>query len=61
MKKPKVEILSSKSSGVKTSFSASSSFGGNPMTPKRDYKKKSKANEQKTEISFGQTGLTGRS
>jgi hypothetical protein len=61
MKKPKVEILSSKSTGAKNSFSVSSRPAGNPLTPNRDYKKKSKANEQKTEISFGQTGLTGRS
>lgn len=60
MKKPKLNILSSKSTGVKTSFSASSG-SSNPLMPKRDYKKKSKKDEQKTEISFGQTGLTGRS
>lgn len=60
MKKPKVEVLSSKQTNVKTSFSASSR-AGNPLMPKRDYRKKSKANDPQTQISFGQTGLTGRS
>lgn len=61
MKKPKLEVLSSKATNVKTSFSASSR-SGNPLTPKRDYRKtKGKANDPKLEISFGQTGLTGES
>lgn len=60
MKKPKIDVLSSKSTNVKTSFSASSK-SGNPLSPKRDYRKKSKADDAKREISFGQTGLTGES
>lgn len=60
MKKPKLEILSSKSTSVNTSFSASSK-PGNPLAAKRDYTKKTKRNDPKTEISFGQTGLTGES
>lgn len=60
MKKPKLEVLSSKSSSVKSSFSASSK-AGNPLLPRRDYKKKGKNAKPDTEISFGQTGLTGRS
>lgn len=60
MKKPKLEVLASKNVGVKTSFSASSR-SGNPLLPRRDYKKKPKINAQNTEISFGQTGLTGSS
>lgn len=60
MKKPKLDVLSSKSTGVKTAFSASSK-SGNPLVPRRDYKKRTKADQQKMEISFGQTGLTGRS
>lgn len=60
MKKPKLEVLSSKSTNVKTSFSASSR-SSNPLLPKRDYRKKGKDNDPKTQISFGQTGLTGQS
>lgn len=59
MKKPKVDVLSSKSVGQKVSLSASSR--GNPLMPKRDYKKKGKNAKQEQEISFGQTGLTGSS
>jgi hypothetical protein len=59
MKKPKLEIFSSKSTGVKPSLSASSK-GTSPFMPKRSYKKK-QADVPKTEISFGQTGLTGES
>jgi len=60
MKKPKLQVLSSKSTSVKTSFSASSK-AGNPLSTKQDYRKPTKRNDPKTEISFGQTGLTGES
>lgn len=62
MKKPKLEILSSKATGKKSPFSASSkSTSTNPFAPKKNYKKQQKPNAPQTEISFGQTGLTGES
>lgn len=60
MKKPKLEILGSKSVSARSSLSASSKVG-NPLAPKRNYKKQSKSDGQKLQISFGQTGVTGRS
>ncbi len=61
MKKPKLEVHTSKSTGTKTSFSASSKATANPLLPRRDYRKKGKNAKAEQEISFGQTGLTGRS